>query len=432
MTESRDSGTSGTTPPPAARPSPAPSRPGPNAENMHTELDDDASGDSPSPGTLAARDGEIMPPPPARPPHVGDHLDLEELRRAYDIYHRTPSPNLVDALRMHFQGVRGDRRFAAALLPHGATNICVRQLQALLTLGHRTPDDLIDVWIWWFNYHQPDRGRVWVPHLAWAHTLIAPPTEPRPAPNPGGRTRAAPQLSADALNIPPHGGLAYWESRSARERGQNLRTMTERYAQTAGPGAHAEPPPRDTPSTVAMVVLESGHYCQVRITPRPLENHWDLEAADSMLPRDVDLPDGPTPLLPGQPPDLLTAIVSGEAGTWHPEHALYCLWRWAQRRWPHTRDWSAAWRFHLDGRQQTEAIPPHERTAGRPTTDNLCPVFAIHQIRALAAGQVSPAIHTEEEARAAHTALVSDIFAALRTALTRHPGNPDALTFLMP
>ena len=177
-----------------------------------------------------------------------------------------------------------------------------------------------------------------------------------------------------------------------------------RYTQTVGTGAHAEPPPRDTPSTVAMVVLESGHYYQVRITPQPRENHWDLEAADSMLPRDVDLPDGPIPLLPGQPPDALTAIVSGAAGTWHPGHALCYLWRWAQRGWPHTRDWSAAWSFHLDGGQQTEAIPPHKWMAGPPTTDNLCPVFAIHRIRALAAGHVSLAIHTEEEARAAHTA----------------------------
>ena len=208
--------------------------------------------------------------------------------------------------------------------------------------------------------------------------------------------------------------------------------MTECHAQTAELGAHAEPPPRDAPSTVAMVVLQSGHYYHVRITPSPLNNRWNLEAADSMLPRDVGLPDGPTPLLPGQPPDLLTAIVSDAAGTWHPGHALYCLWRWAQRRWPHTRDWSAAWRFHLDGRQQTEAIPPHERTAGQPAPHNLCPAFAIYQIRALAAGQVSPAIHTEDKARAAHTALVSDVFAALRNALTRHPSNPDALTFRIP
>ena len=48
-----------------------------------------------------------------------------------------------------------------------------------------------------------------------------------------------------------------------------------------------------------------------------------------MLPRDVHLPDGRTPLLLGQPPGLRTAIVSGAAGTWHPGHGLYCLWRWA-------------------------------------------------------------------------------------------------------
>ena len=95
---------------------------------MHAEPNDDASGDNPSPDTLAARDREPMPPPPLRPPHAGDHLDLEELRRVYDIYYRTPSHNLVDALRVNFQGVRGNRRFAAALLPHGATNFGVQHL----------------------------------------------------------------------------------------------------------------------------------------------------------------------------------------------------------------------------------------------------------------------------------------------------------------
>ena len=46
-----------------------------------------------------------------------------------------------------------------------------------------------------------------------------------------------------------------------------------------------------------------------------------------MLPKDVGLPDDPTPLLPGQPRDLPTAIVSGVAGTWHAGQALYCLRR---------------------------------------------------------------------------------------------------------
>ena len=271
-----------------------------------------------------------------------------------------------------------------------------------------------------------------VPHLAWAHTLIARPTAPQPAPNPAGRTRAAPQLNTDALEIPPHEDLAYSESRTARERGQNLLTMTERYAQKAGPGAHAEPPPRDAPYTVAMVVLESGHYYQVRITAQLRDNHSDLEATDSMLPRHVDLPDGSAFLLPSQPPDRLTPIMSGAAGTWHQRHALYCLWRQALQRLPHTKDWSVAWKFHLDGRQQTEAVPPHERTAGRLASDKMSAVLAIQQIRTLAVGQGSPAIRTGEEARAAHRALVSDIFDVLRTALTKHPGNPDALTFSMP
>ena len=174
LTESWGWKTPETTPPAAARPYPAPPQSGPDAANMHTEPNDDTSGDNPSPDILATQDREIIPSPAPRPPHAGDHLDVEELRRVYDTYHQTRSPNLVDALRVHFQGVCGDRQFAAALLPHGPTNIHVRHLQALLTLGQQTLDDLVDAWIWWFNCHLPDHGRVWVPHLAWAHTRIAP------------------------------------------------------------------------------------------------------------------------------------------------------------------------------------------------------------------------------------------------------------------
>ena len=91
--------------------------------------------------------------------------------------------------------------------------------------------------------------------------------------------------------------------------------------------ARAGPPRREgDPSTVAMIVLESGHYYQVWLTPHPQECHWSLEAVDSMIPASTALPDSPTPLPNDQPPDPLTAIVSGAAGTWHPGHALYCLW----------------------------------------------------------------------------------------------------------
>ena len=120
----------------------------------------------------------------------------------------------------------------------------------------------------------------------------------------------------------------------------------------------------------------------------------------------------------------MTAIVSGEAGSWHPGHALYCLWRWAQCRWSHTKDWSETWRFYLDDRQQLEAIPQHERTSKSPARGNLCPVFAIHQIWALVlGGQLLPSMRTETEARAAHTALVHEIFSALRSALVGRLGN---------
>ena len=147
-----------------------------------------------------------------------------------------------------------------------------------------------------------------------------------------------------------------------------------------------------------------------------------------MLRATTDLLVSPTPLLRGQPPDPLTAIVSGTAGTWHPGHALYCLWRSAQRRWPHTRAWSARWRFYLNGRQEVEAMP--ERTAETLIAPNLCPVFAIHLIPALALGeQLQPAIRPEMEAQAAHAALVHEIFSALRSALVRRMGNhPGALS----
>ena len=174
-----------------------------------------------------------------------------------------------------------------------------------------------------------------------------------------------------------------------------------------------------------MIVSESGHYYQVRITPHPQECHWNLEAVDSMLPVREAQPDGPTPLPDNQPPDPLTAVVSREAGTWHLGHALYCLWRWAQRRWSHTRDWTAMWRFRLDGRQQLEAIHLRERTAETPAATNLCPVFTIHQIRGLAiGGQLQPTIRPETEAQAAHAALVHEILSALRSDVVRRMGNP--------
>ena len=76
-------------------------------------------------------------------------------------------------------------------------------------------------------------------------------------------------------------------------------------------------------------------------------------------------------------------------------------------------------------RQQAEVIPPDEQV-DPPTTANLCRVFAMHQIRALATGQGPPTIHTEAEARAAHAALVRELFDALRNALVQHP--PDTFT----
>ena len=89
------------------------------------------------------------------------------------------------------------------LLHAATTDIFVRQLQALVTPGMQIADDLVDAWIWWFNANHPDQGGVLVPHLGWAHTLIAPPTNPRQAPSTGSRERAALQPRANTLKIPP-------------------------------------------------------------------------------------------------------------------------------------------------------------------------------------------------------------------------------------
>ena len=282
-----------------------------------------------------------MPPSRPRPPQRRNTgpFDDAELRALYTIHTTAPSSELVAALRGHLQNVNPSRLFAVVPLPHTTTTeIFVRQLQALVSPGTQITDDLVDAWIWWFNTHQLDQGGIWVPQLGWAQTLIAPPTDPRPAPSTGGREQDAPPPKAETLHIPAYEGLAEWETRTARDRGRNLTSMVERYPETA----RAAPPPRELdPSTIAMIVVESGHYYQVRIRPHPQESHWSLEAVDSMLLAKTALPDSPTPLPNNQPPDPLTAIVSGAAGTWHPGHALYYLCRWARRRCPHTRGWTA-------------------------------------------------------------------------------------------
>ena len=115
-----------------------------------------------------------------------------------------------------------------------------RQLKSLCDRT-QVSDDLIEAWIWWFKTHQPAQGGVWVPHLGWVHTLIAPPTDPRTAPTTGGRERAAPPPRPDNLCFPPHEGLEAWESGNARSRGHNLTNLTAHYPETA----RAAPPPRE-------------------------------------------------------------------------------------------------------------------------------------------------------------------------------------------
>ena len=204
------------------------------------------------------------------------------------------------ALREHLHDVNPNGLFAVVPLPHAATtNLFVRQLQGLVTPETQISDDLVEAWIWWFNTHQPAQKGVWVSNLGWVHTLIAPPTDPRPAPSTGGRERAAPLPRPETLRIPPHEGLAAWESGAARDRKRNLTPLAAQYQETA----RAAPPPRKRdPSTIAMIVFENDHYYQVRIIPHPQDSHRSLEGGDSMLSATTALPDSPTSLLNDQPP----------------------------------------------------------------------------------------------------------------------------------
>ena len=234
----------------------------------------------------------IAPPTPRLPQQRGTGpFDDAELEVLYGIHASTPSSELVATLREHLRDVDPNRLFAVVPLPHAATTeIFVRHLQALLTPGTQLSGDLVEPCIWWFNTHQPAQRGVWVPHLGWVHTLIAPPTDPRPAPSTGGRERAAPPPRPETLRIPPYEGLASWESGTARSRGHKLTSLAARYPETAR--AAPRPGERD-PGTIAMIVLDNGHYYRVRIIPHPQESQLSLEAVHSILPATTALPNSP-------------------------------------------------------------------------------------------------------------------------------------------
>ena len=181
-------------------------------------------------------DRVAMPPAPPQPPQQRGTgpFDDAELRALYGIRASKPSNELLATLREHLSGVDPNRLFAVVPLPHAATTEnFLRQLQVPVTPGARVSDDVVEAWIWWFNTRQPAQGGVLVPHLGWAHMLIAPPMDPRPAPGTGSRERAAPPPRPETLRIPPYEGLAAWESGIVRSRGHNLTSLAACYPVTA-------------------------------------------------------------------------------------------------------------------------------------------------------------------------------------------------------
>ena len=213
---------------------------------------------------------------PPRPPQQGrmGPFDDAELRALYGIHGCTLSSELVATLREHLRDVDPNRLFAVVPSPYAATTkIFVRQLQALIIPRAQVSDDLVEACIWSFNTHQPAQGGVWVPQLSWVHTLIAPPTDPRSAPSTGGRERVAPPPKPKTLRIPLYEGLAAWASGTARSRGHNLTSLAARYPETAS----TAPPRRERdPGTIGMIMLENGHYYQVRLISHPQQSRWSL------------------------------------------------------------------------------------------------------------------------------------------------------------
>ena len=176
MTETSGPQKSGDSPPTAATCS-MPQQREPSTGNVPGGHPGTTPGHPSATGATPDQDRETMPPPPPRPPQRRntDPFDDAELRALYGIHATAPSSGLVAALREHLHDVNPNRLFAVVPLPHAATtDIFVRQLQALVAPGTQITDHLVDAWIWWFNTHPPDQGGIWVPHLGWAHTLIAP------------------------------------------------------------------------------------------------------------------------------------------------------------------------------------------------------------------------------------------------------------------
>ena len=157
----------------------------PSMGNVPRGLPGTAQGQPSPTGATPDQDREAVPPP--LPPTT----TTEELRALYGI-HTTALSTRSSASPPRTPPERRPEQALRRSPPD------TRRNNRSPTSGTQITDDLVDAWIWWFNTHQPDHGGIWVPQLGWAHTLIAPSTNPSPRQAPGAGTDCPASRSRDS------------------------------------------------------------------------------------------------------------------------------------------------------------------------------------------------------------------------------------------
>ena len=310
----------------------------------------------PSPtGTTLHQDQETMPPQPPRPPQRRNMDPFEDAELRAGLRH--PRHHTLEQAGGSPPGTPPGRQTEQALRcgpPAARRNN--RELCAATT-GALRPRDA-------------DRGRP-----CWREDLVV---QPQPT-GPGRRMSPTTWLGAhaDSATDRPQARAQHRGPGTGRPATQSQHPQNPTVQKPGGMGKQDSPRQGTQPQEHGGAVpTRSGDGTRRAPTTqrRPQQRRHDraertplLRGADHPAPEGVPLEPGsrrlhdpgersparqPHPPAQGPAPRPPDGYRAGGGGTWHPSHALYCLWQWVQRRWQHTRDWTAAWRFHLDGRQQ--------------------------------------------------------------------------------